>query len=83
VRNASDLPIYEAELGWHLGTAGHGEPNPDPIGTILPGAQASKVREFPYGVDMDISGTVVRFTDAAGIRWLRRPDGDLSEVPTA
>jgi hypothetical protein len=81
VHNTSDQPIYDAELRWHLGTAGHGEPNPDPIGTILPDAESSRTREFPYGVDMNISGAVVRFTDAAGVRWLRRPDGYLNEFP--
>ncbi len=37
------------------------------------------MREFPPGVDLDISGAVVRFTDANEVRWLRRPDGYLNE----
>ena len=37
------------------------------------------MREFPVGFNPDISGAVVRFTDASGVRWLRRPDGYLNE----
>jgi hypothetical protein len=40
-------------------------------------------RGFLLGADMSNSGAVVRFTDAAGTRWLRRPDGYLNEFPTA
>jgi hypothetical protein len=81
VKNTSDQPIYDAELRWHVGSAGHGEPNPEPLGTILPGEEAGSMRPFPYGVNMDVSGAVVRFTDANGVRWLRRPDGYLNEFP--
>jgi hypothetical protein len=79
VVNSSDQPIYDAELRWHVGTAGHGEPNPEPLGAVMPGADASRMRPFPYGVNMEVSGAVVRFTDANGVRWLRRPDGYLGE----
>ncbi len=81
VVNTSDQPIYSTELRWHLGTAEHGDPNPEPVGTIMPGNQASRTREFPHGFDTDISGAVVKFTDANGVRWLRRPDGYLNEYP--
>jgi hypothetical protein len=37
VRITSDQPVYSAELRWHRGTAGYGEPNPEPIGTVMPG----------------------------------------------
>jgi len=80
VINTSQQPIYDAELGWHLGIAGHGEPNPEPLGTIMPGLPGvTKMREFPPDVNLDISGAVVRFTDAGRVRWLRRPDGYLNE----
>jgi hypothetical protein len=84
VVNTSDQPIYDAELRWHIGTAGHPEqPNPEPLGTVMPGEDkaVTRMRTFPYGVDMNISGAVVRFTDANGVRWLRRPDGYLNEFP--
>jgi hypothetical protein len=79
VVNSSDQPIYDAEFRWHVGTAGHGEPNPEPLGIIMPGAQVRGTREFPPGATMDVSGAVVRFTDANQVRWLRRPDGYLRE----
>ena len=82
VVNSSEQPIYDAELRWHVGTADHGElPNPEPLGVIMPGPDGiTRMRTFPYGVDMSNSGAVVRFTDAAGTRWLRRPDGYLNEI---
>jgi hypothetical protein len=84
VVNTSDQPIYDAELRWHIGTADHpGEPNPQPIGTVMPGKDEAVIRSrpFPYGVDMTNSGVVVRFTDANRVRWLRRPGGDLHRLP--
>jgi hypothetical protein len=80
IKNSSDQPVYHAEFSWHGGTASHGSPNPEPLGTIMPGDETSKIRVFPQGTNLEVSGAVVRFTDAAGIRWLRRPDGDLTEV---
>jgi hypothetical protein len=56
VVNTSDQPIYDAELRWHRGTAGHGEPNPELVGTILPGEVAERSREFPGDMNMDVSG---------------------------
>lgn len=41
VKNTSGQPVYGAEVRWHLGTAEHGEPNPEPLGTIMPGARAA------------------------------------------
>lgn len=81
VHNSSDQPVYDAELAWHLGTAPHGSPNPEPLGVIMPGNEARRERSFPSGANMELAGAVVRFTDASGVRWLRRPDGDLTEQP--
>jgi hypothetical protein len=80
VRNNSDQPVYEAELRWHRGSASWGEPNPEPLGTIMPGQEVVRLRSFEFDTNMDVSGSVLRFTDAAGVRWLRRPDGYLGEV---
>jgi hypothetical protein len=77
VTNTSDQPVYDAELRWHLGPGAHGDP--DPIGTIMPGDKASRMRPFPVAANMSNSGAYVRFTDANGVRWLRRPDGHLDE----
>jgi hypothetical protein len=77
--NASDQPIYEAELYWRRGSSGHGEPNPEPLGTIMPGKDADCERDFPLDTNMDVSGAILRFRDAAGLKWIRRPDGGLVE----
>jgi hypothetical protein len=77
VVNSSEQPIYDAELRWHLGPGAHGEP--ERLGTILPGKNASRARPFPAAADMSNSGAYVRFTDANSVRWLRRPDGYLKE----
>jgi hypothetical protein len=83
VVNSSEQPVYDAEIRWHIGTADHEkQPNPEPVGTVMPGKDdaISRTRPFPYGVDMNTSGADVRFTDAAGTRWLQRPNGDLDEI---
>src|ERR1700728_1311274 len=49
--NTSDQPVYDAELRWHLGSAGHGDPNPEPIGTLLPGDARESTRDFPPGTN--------------------------------
>jgi hypothetical protein len=77
--NTSDQPIYDAELVWHSGSASHDDPNPEPIGTLLPGLEHPSRREFPSETDLSASGAVLRFRDAAGTTWLRKPDGDLAE----
>jgi len=79
VVNSSEQPIYDVEIRWHLGTSGPGEPDPQPIGTVMPGGEATRTRIFPGDADANINAAVVRFTDASGLRWLRKPDGNLSE----
>lgn len=77
--NTSDQPVYDAEFRWHLGSAGHGDPNPEPIGTLLPGDTHASTRDFPPGTNLHASGAVLTFRDAAGTMWMRRPDGGLTE----
>ena len=84
VANSSDQPIYDAELRWSLGPADFKEPNPEPVGTIMPDPHHQMIdftwkRPLPHGVEMPDIAVVVEFTDANGVRWLRRPDGYLSE----
>jgi gas vesicle protein len=79
VHNYSQQIIREVQLQWHRGSASHGEPNPEPLGELIPGADAERERQFPADADLERCGAVVIFRDAAGIRWLRRPDGDLQE----
>lgn len=79
VHNYSQQIIRDVQLQWHKGSASHGEPNPEPLGELIPGAQAERERQFPADADLEQCGAVVAFRDAAGIRWMRRPDGDLQE----
>jgi hypothetical protein len=42
VGNTSERPVYDAELRWHLGAADYGEPNAEPLGTIMPRSEVTK-----------------------------------------
>ncbi len=79
IHNSSDQPIYGVEVLWRRGSASWGEPNPEPLPPVLPGVVAKATRQFPEDTNFDVSGAIVRFTDAAGVRWMRRPDGKLIE----
>jgi hypothetical protein len=79
VVNTSDQPVYDPKLRWHRGSTGHGFPNPEPIETIMPSGEIKRVRRFPLDTNMDVSGAILMFRDAAGVRWIRRPDGGLAE----
>ena len=79
VVNSSDQPIYNAELRWRRGSSSWGEPNPEPLSTIMPGKEVTRVRQFPRDTNMTVSGAVLTFRDAAGVTWLRRRDGELME----
>ena len=49
VHNTSEQPTYDVEIRWHAGTARYGEPNPEPVGVILPADNAERSREFEPG----------------------------------
>jgi hypothetical protein len=61
------------------GTAGWGEPNPEPVGVIMPGDKAERSRGFETGTNMAVSGAAVRFTDAAGGAMAAHTRGALVE----
>jgi hypothetical protein len=81
VSNDSDQLIYDLEIEWHKGAAPWG--NPEFVAHIP--AQSKEVftrplpADLPDFVDAAVYGAVLRFRDAAGVNWLRRPDGELSE----
>jgi hypothetical protein len=52
VVNTSDQPVYDAQLRWHRGSASHGWPNPEPLGTVMPGCEIKRTRRFPLGTNM-------------------------------
>jgi len=88
--NASDEPVYRV-IAWLVFVQGDGPRrseeastlNPDSastIGALPPGAF---VIDFPsdWGGMYRRPGVEVAFTDAAGVHWVRRSDGDLDELP--
>ena len=75
VHNTSDQPIYNAEVHWLRGTAPDGDPYSCDV--LLPGGIIRQQHAFPAGTNMEHASAVVRFTDAARVRWIRRPDGTL------
>jgi hypothetical protein len=79
VVNSSDQPVYDVQLRWHHGPGRYSDP--EPLGTIMPGGDITRTEVFPPGTNTDLSGADIWFTDAAGARWLRRPDGYLAEQP--
>jgi hypothetical protein len=45
----------------------------------MPSGEIKRIRRFPLDTNMDVSGAILMFRDAAGVRWIRRPDGGLVE----
>ena len=81
ITNSSPDPVYDTQFRWHLGSNPYCDPNPEPAGTIMPGRAISKTRQFPRDANLDVCGAVLTFRDAAGTKWMRRADGDLTEQP--
>lgn len=80
VQNSSDLPVYNAVIEWHPEpTFPFGSSDPNPPGVLLPGAITEHSRAYPHDTDLEKCGAVLLFTDAAAVRWVRRPDGYLEE----
>jgi hypothetical protein len=79
VVNSSDQPVYDVELRWRRGASSWGEPNPQPLPTVMPGKEVTRGRKFPPDTNMAVSGAALWFRDAAGVAWLRRRDGELME----
>jgi len=77
VVNATNRPVYDAELVWRRGSSRHGEP--EPLGTLLPDDGGQYQRFFPHGSRLGAIGAVLFFRDAAQVKWVRRPDGYLAE----
>ena len=81
VKNASNRPIYSAELVWDDGSAqlaelaarSHADRLPV---VIMPDGDAAGVREF----GPDARAVALRFRDAAGVIWLRGPEGELVDI---
>ena len=77
VGNSSGQPVYDAELRWEMGGVPAGDP--DQLGTLAPGMTERPPRPIPPG-DASLFTASLRFRDAAGVRWERRPDGEPVEL---
>jgi hypothetical protein len=81
VVNTSSQPAYAAWIDWPEGCTLSYRliPNPESLGDVLPDKRTTKIREYPVDWNGDLSDLAFRFTDAAGVRWIRRPGGHLAE----
>jgi hypothetical protein len=81
VKNTSDQPIYSAELVWDDGStpltevAARSGAERLPV-VLMPGSDVSETRE----PGLETRAVTMRFRDAAGITWLRGPEGDLVDL---
>jgi hypothetical protein len=76
VRNASDMPVYEARIWPGTGTATGEEI--ENLETILPGETIPATRWLTAGAAARF--TILTFRDAAGRYWKRYPNGHLVEL---
>jgi hypothetical protein len=72
-RNASEFPVYDVRI-WYLQSDGLGVG--EKLGTIMPGAQKQARKRGRLDA---VAKAVLTFRDAAGVRWIRLPDGAVSE----
>ncbi len=77
VKNSSDQPIYKLNFSWYLGSTPQG--GYDRETPLMPGDEDTNIKPVPPGASRSAFGAAVLFRDAAGVRWLRRPDGELIE----
>jgi hypothetical protein len=83
--NASDLPIYDAKF-WYPGVSGvpGGLSAPDELGVIMPRKKIRGTGSVIYSSrELAVSDVILTFRDAAGVRWIRMPDGALNQQSCA
>jgi hypothetical protein len=78
VMNASQQPVYNVIISWHLGTMPKGR---HCLKALMPDAEDKDIQPVPPGAPPEKFGAVAFFRDAAGVTWRTRPDGQLDEVP--
>jgi hypothetical protein len=76
--NASQQPVYNVIISWHLG---HEPKGPHYLMPLMPGAEDKDIQAVPPGAEPKMLGAVAFFRDAAGVTWRTRPDGQLDEIP--
>jgi len=74
---------HDARLHWYIGDVEEGDSFGfgEPVGTMMPGDEITRFRQFPPSVDRDASRPVLRFRDAARVMWQVDKNGDLRELP--
>jgi len=72
-KNGSDFPVYDAQF-WRSDLGGPS--GPEDVGMIPPG---TTVQSRPLSYQDALATNVLAFRDAAGVRWIRMPDGILKE----
>lgn len=72
-KNASEFPVYDAQIRY---LRDGGLTGPESLGSIMPGTQ-KHVRK--HGRRDAVATAVLTFQDAAGINWIRMPDGSVTE----
>jgi hypothetical protein len=89
VKNASDLPVFDVQF-WYSEPGGAS--GPDDLGRIMPGdmvglpsavARRIATDSRPAAPEDALARTILTFRDAAGLRWIRMPDGVLEEQSCA
>jgi len=77
--NGSGQPVYDTSVRYATTASDLSEP--EYLGTIMPGESAPSARQFA-DVGEALRLAVLMFRDAAGINWIRTPDGNLWEDPS-
>jgi hypothetical protein len=77
-KNAIDLPVFDVQF-WYSQPGGAS--GPDDLGRIMPGDMAGTSQSF--SPDDAVARTILTFRDAAGVSWIRMPDGALEEQSCA
>ena len=79
--DSSSQPLYDAEIRWHPSSEDSGKPNPEPIGTVLPGASSQFMRKFPFeatvglGSCRDVHGVCTKCGAGGGVSVTYWPGG--------
>ena len=87
LRNTSDVPVYDVEVSFWMASLRLGEdrlpvlpPVNEPIQREVPDDVRAKAGDDEY--EGHLISASVRFRDAAGRRWHRKPDGRLAQYAT-
>jgi hypothetical protein len=78
VRNTSDQPVYDLQFRWRIGESPL-PPFTEPLAMVFPGSSKYQARPVHPSADALDFGADITFRDAAGLKWIRRINGELDE----